>query len=73
MARITHLEDALRRDAHGAVRDALLARLEAGEVQLQRQLRQPNSQQRQQELALLQAACAQAGRVIAILWRRYHP
>ncbi|OHX19157.1 EscE/YscE/SsaE family type III secretion system needle protein co-chaperone [Chromobacterium sphagni] len=73
MARITHLEDALRRDVHGAVRDALLARLDVGEAQLKQQLSQPHSLQRRQEIALLQAACAQAGRVIAILWRRYHP
>lgn len=73
MARLTSLEDQLRCDASGSARDALLARLLAGERQLQQQLRQPHSlPQRQAIMALLQA-CEQSAQVIAVLWARYHP
>ncbi|WNN43860.1 EscE/YscE/SsaE family type III secretion system needle protein co-chaperone [Winslowiella toletana] len=71
MARLTALENRLRRDTQGIERDQLLARLQTGEQQLRQQLLLSQEQQRQQ-LALLLNACTASSEVISALWGRYH-
>ncbi|KOC87788.1 EscE/YscE/SsaE family type III secretion system needle protein co-chaperone [Winslowiella iniecta] len=70
MARLTVLENRLRRDTQGLVRDQLLAQLQLGEQQLRQQLLQSHGEQPQ--TVLLLNACRSSSEVISALWGRYH-
>lgn len=72
MRRITNLEDALHSDASGDIRAHILNLLKQEELRLRDQLRLPGSSDSYHALQLCVDACEQTGRVIDVLWQRYH-